>query len=187
MKKYSKYTDKELLEELGKDKASSEAAFTEIYDRYGLRVNAYCRSILGSPEQAEDVFQETFVRFYQKAKSDSKAGSVIGFLITIARNLCLNAKRDAKPTVSIENFEMNFDLNESYESKESANLLTAALELLEDTYKEAMILRYFNGFSYKEIAETLEIKEARARYLVFNGKNKIKKILAPYMNDEYKK
>ncbi len=180
-KNLSSYSDRELVEMLQGNKSLTEAAFTELYDRYGLRINAYCISILNNSEQAEDVFQETFLKFYQKASSDKFEGSVIGFLITIARNLCLNVKRDTKLTVPIEEFE--FSLDSKYEDKELADLVMMAMDLLGGNQKEAIILRIFNDLRYKEIGDILGVTPARARYLVFNGRQKIKDILYPYLKE----
>lgn len=180
-KNLSSYSDRELVTMLRSNKSLAEAAFTELYDRYGLRINAYCISILNNTEHASDVFQETFLKFYQKAQSDKFEGSVIGFLVTIARNLCLNVKRDTKLTVPIEEFEFSLDSN--YEDKELTDLVMMALDLLDGDQKEAIILRIFNDLRYKEIGEILGVTDARARYLVFNGRQKIKDILYPYLKE----
>ncbi len=177
------YSDKQLVALMQESRKSSDAAFTEIYDRYGLRINAYIRTIVNDYEQAEDIFQETFLKFYQYARSDFKGGSIIGFLITIARNLCLNAKRDKKHTVPIEEFNFVFQDAVKYEDKEMAELVIMAMDLIGENHKEAMTLRYFNGLRYAEIAEILEITNARARYLVFSGKQKIKDVLHPYLKE----
>lgn len=184
-RKYSKYNDKQLVELLNGSPEESEGAFTEIYDRYGLRLNAYCFSILHDRQKAEDVFQETFLRFYQNVKSNVSGGSIIGFLITIARNLCLNVKRDTKPTTSIEDFDLPGELNNSYEDKEMSELLVMALDLMEDEIKEALVLRFFDGLRYEEIAKIMKITAARARYLTFTGKKKLKSVLSPYMKDVF--
>ncbi len=182
---YSKYSDKQLVKLLKGDKKEAEAAFTELFDRYSLRVNAYCLTIVGDKEKAEDIFQETFIKFYQNARSDFKEGSVIGFLITIARNLSLNAKRNEKSTIPIEDFDIKFNDDDSYENKELSELVMMAMDLLPEKNKEALVLRYFNDLRYKEIADILNITPARARYLVFNAKQKIKEILLPYLKDVY--
>lgn len=182
-KKYAKYDDKELLQLMRSGKEEAEAAFTEIYDRYALRVNAYCKTVLNSTEQAEDIFQETFLKFFQYASSEKSSDSVIGFLIKIARNLCLNVKRDAKQTVNFDNLDLPFLGDQSYEDKETGELIMLALDLIDAELKEVIIMRYFNDLSYKEIGKILEINEARARYLAFTGKQKLKQVLKPYFRD----
>ncbi len=182
--KLAKYSDQELVKMLKSRNKDAELAFTELYDRYSIRINAYCISILNNPDQAADIFQEVFMRFYQNVKSDKFQGSVIGFLITIARNLCLNAKRDAKTTVPIEDFEIYYSgSNQNYEDKELSELVVMAMELLEPVQKEAMVLRLFNDMKYDEIGDVLDCTAARARYLVFNGRQRIKDILKPYIKE----
>jgi len=185
MKKgYTKYSDEELITVLKGTKPESDYAFAELYDRYGLRINAYIRTILTDRQLAEDIFQDTFIKFYQNVRGDKiNGGSAIGFLITIARNLCLNAKRDTKSTVQIDDLDLPYNPGTSFEDKELADLVIMALDLVDHEYKEAMVLRFFNDLPYDEIAEILNITAARARYLVFTGKQRIKTILQPYLNE----
>jgi RNA polymerase sigma-70 factor, ECF subfamily len=184
-KNLSTYSDVELVEMMSGDKAATEAAFTELYDRYALRVNAYCRTILHNREEAEDIFQDTFVKFYQNVRADYHRGSIIGYLITIARNLCLNHKRDAKSTVPIDEIDIPYYENNGYEDKEMSELLMMSLELLDRDSKEILVMRVFNDLSYNEISDIIGITAARARYLAFNAKAKIKNILSPYLKDVF--
>ncbi len=185
-RKLSKYSDEDLLILLRGSRKESEEAFTEIYDRYAIKVNAYCRTIIGNKDEAEDIFQETFIRFYQNVKIEHPKSTIIGYLIKIARNLCLNFKRDKKQAVSIDNLDFSIPADISFEDKELNDLILVAIDLLDSETKEVITLRVFNDMSYNEIAETIGITSARARYLVYNGKQKIKQILDPYIKDIYK-
>jgi len=183
---FSKYSDTQLVELLSYDKATADRVFVEIYDRYGVRLNAYIRTIIGDKQKSEDIFQETFIKFYQNLNPKMMNDSLIGFLIRIARNLCINAKRDSKQTVSIDNFQLpSFD-NQSLENKEFNELLTMSIDLLDSELKECLVLRYFNELHYDDISDILNITSARARYLVFTAKQKLKKMLNPYFEEIYK-
>ena len=182
-KNYSKYNDSELIVLLKGDKPESDLAFAEIYDRYGLKVNAYIRTILGDKETSEDLFQETFIRFYQNVKTDYSQGSIIGFLIRIARNLCLNAKRDRKPAISIDKIELPTFDTFAIENREFAELIAMALDVLDNEFREPIVLRFFDDLPYDEISKILNITSARARYLVFTGKQKLKEYLNPYFEE----
>ncbi|MDQ1266274.1 MAG: hypothetical protein QG635_1426, partial [Bacteroidota bacterium] len=164
------------------DKAEANRAFKEIYGRYAPRIHAYCLRVLSDRQSAEDIFQETFVKFYQKAKEDHSGGSIAGFLITIARNLCLNYKRDNIQMASIEDFPFLAD-DYNPDSRETQRLITMAIELLEMEYKEPLVLRLYDGLSYDEIARICEITTENARKRVFRAKQKIKTILEPYFKD----
>jgi len=181
--RFSKYSDDELIKLMRADKPESDYAFAEIYDRYAIRVNAYIRTIMSGSEESDDIFQEVFIRFFNNVKANLKDGSIIGFLIKIARNLCLNAKRDKKRTVSIDDFELPHIDSNSLENKEFSELLVMALDLLDLEYREPLTLRFFDELPYDEISEILDITAARARYLVFTGKNKLKQILNPYFEE----
>jgi RNA polymerase sigma-70 factor (ECF subfamily) len=161
----------------------AQAAFTEIYDRYAVRVRAYCYTVLKDSDKAGDIFQDTFIRFYNTASKEEKGGKPIGWLITIARNLCLNAKRDHKPKVSLNDIDLRADTDRRLEDEDNSRIIGQAMENLDDETREAVALRYFEDLPYETIAEILDITAARARYLVFNGKKKMKKSLQPYLKE----
>ena len=183
---FRKYEDHELVQMMDGSKKRSDAAFTEIYDRYASSVFAYCLKVLGGKDQAEDIFQETFIQFYNKVRADHKNLSVRGFLITIARNLCLNYKRDKKSNVQIDEMEFLFKTYQGYEEKEMLELVRMAIELLDEKYKEPLILRVYNGLSYDDIANICKTSSVNARTMVFRAKQQIKKTLKPYLKDIYK-
>lgn len=159
-----------------------EGAFKEIYNRHSGKVHAYILKIIGDEDTTEDLFQDTFIRFYNRAKS-GKHSNVIGFLITIARNLCLNHKRNKKQTVQIDEFEYLAYDTQNYDNKELLDLIERSMDLLEDDYREAFVLREYTGLNYDEISEIMNITTINARSKVFRAKKKIKEILKPYLND----
>lgn len=182
-KKISTYTINELVDLLKGNRKESEAAFTEIYNRFSSRVYAYCIKILADKEQAEDIFQEVFYRFYQNARKNFSHGNVIGYLITIARNLCLNAKRDQKSTLPIEDFEYLIQEYQSYEETELLELIKISVDLLENEYKEPLILKVYNDLNYKDIGRICGITESNARSRVCRAKKNLRKTLAPYLRE----
>ncbi len=181
--KLASYSDVQLAEMLQASHKEAEIAFKELYDRYSSGVHAYCLRVLGDEDAAEDIFQETFIKFYKNVKSDHKSKNIQGFLITIARNLCLNHKRDKKNTVDVEKLDFYMHDNQNYEQKELLDLINTALELVEYDYREAFVLREYSGFSYQDIADACEISIANAKSRVFRAKQKIKEILQPYLKD----
>ncbi|MGQ9819773.1 MAG: RNA polymerase sigma factor [Candidatus Kapaibacteriales bacterium] len=163
------------------DKSESEKAFLELYNRYASRVYAYCNRILDNKEDARDMFQETFIRFYQSAKVDRAMTNVPGFLLRIARNLCLNLKRTRRQNFTLEDY-MNFEeYSKLKEKDELLELIKVALTGLNDDLREAFILREYEGMSYSEISEFLGISVALVKVRIFRAKQKIREILAPYI------
>ncbi|MDC1068959.1 RNA polymerase sigma factor [Candidatus Kapabacteria bacterium] len=177
-------TDEELYTELGSSKKKvSKQAFDELYSRYSVNVFAYCRKILNSEDAARDVFQETFTRVFQTAKKNKVMTNFAGFIITIARNLCLNEK-SKKKRVSVSLDDINLpSYDTSYGNKQLEELLETALEDLPEEYREALILKEFMNMSYKQIAEILSTTLPVVRIRIYRAKNKLKELLSPYYNE----
>lgn len=177
------YTDTELYHELRDASARREEAFAEFYARYSGRVYLYCRRILGENNLADDMFQETFLRFLHSCKEDKEMSNVPAFLLRIARNLCLNANRSRKRQ-TIEFEEFRHPVHDSpYEKQELARLIAMSLDLLSAEYREVFVLQEYNGFTYAEIAEILDVPLSTVRNRAVRAKKKIQKILAPYLDD----
>lgn len=182
-KDFRSYSDEKLVQLICRKKGSSGEAFKVIYDRYSSNVHAYCAKILGDPDTTEDIFQETFIKFYNNVKKEHTKSNIHGFLITIARNLCLNYKRNKKTTVDITEMDFVKYDTQNYEQTQLLELINTAVDLLEDEYKDPFVMREYNGMSYKEISEQLDISETNAKTRVFRAKNKIKEILEPYLKE----
>ena len=96
MSNLDQYNDIELFDMLNSDKKTAELAFAELYLRHSSRIYAYCRRFLGNKDDAQDVFQDTFVKFVESAKKPRSMTNVPAFLLRITRNLCVNVKRKEK-------------------------------------------------------------------------------------------
>lgn len=178
--------DEELFELFTSDKATARAAFDEIYSRYSNKIYTYCKKILNDSQKAEDVFQDTFTKFYESAGDGRKMTNVSGFLVKIARNLCLNEKaKKSSQNVSIDDFQFAFD-DKSYEKKEINNIINMGLDALPEKYREALILKEFLDMSYQDIAEALGTTLPIIRIRIYRAKAKLREILAPYF-EEYEK
>lgn len=179
----SRHTDAELCEMLRSDRAAKERAFTELYGRHSSRIWLYCRKVMGDAESASDMFQATFLRFLQSMEVEREMTNVPGFLLRIARNLCLNAREKMRP-IPLPPNELRIPVeDDSLEAKELARLITTALDLLPEDQREAFVLQIYNGLSYKEIAEVIDRPVSTVRNRVVRAKQKIREILAPYLAD----
>ena len=182
-KKFEQMEDNDLFSKLcEKNKETVEKAFSELYARYSSRVYAYCRRFLGNREEAQDVFQESFARFYQSAQESRVMTNVPGFLLRITRNLCVNEVRRNKNNVTFEEYMVVEDHDIS-DKDELLNLIKRALDLLPPEYREAFILREYEGMSYSEIAEMIDESLSNVKIRIYRAKQKIREILAPYLAD----
>jgi RNA polymerase sigma-70 factor (ECF subfamily) len=102
--------------------------------------------------------------------------------------LCLNHKRNRKDTVTPEEFEYTapelvhrFDAQ--LESDDLMQHIGIALEYLDFEFREAFVLRFYNDLSYEEIAELTGTSVSTVTNRIWRAKERLKKILAPYIND----
>lgn len=174
--------DAELFNRLTGEKQVAEAAFSELYARHGARVYAYCLRFLGNRDEAMDVYQETFIRFFECAEKEREMTNVPGFLLKIARNACLNMRRKKKRTVEFQDYQKLVQ-PASHERSELLQLINTALEMLPDEYREVFVLREYDGLSYAEIAEVVDSSLSNVKVRIFRAKQKIRQILSPYIEE----
>lgn len=179
---YSRYIDAELSTELCSGKAEAEKAFGEIYTRYSQRTYAYCLRLTGHKEDAQDVFHETFLKFYNYAVEHKVVENIPSLLFKIARNIIINQRRNKKISINIDEFQLKSN-DRGYDEKELLQLIAHAIELLDFEFREAFILRIAHGLTYAEISRITGDSEATVRNRAWRAKAKIKKILAPYLED----
>lgn len=179
----SHISDEELYAALRGRDPSAHAAFDELYARHASRVYTYCRRMLGSTTAAEDIFQETFARFYNSAGTERPMTNAGAYLLRIARNLCLNEKEKKHNTMlPLEEFDFPAR-HPSYESVELAQIVETAVEALPEEYREVLIFREYLGLSYNEIADVLSTSMPVVRTRLYRAKTQLRNILAPYIDD----
>lgn len=183
---FTRFNDFELYKFLCKESQKKEGAFKEIYARYSTKIYAYCRRVVGDRSKADDLFQDTFLRLLNSINEEREMTNLLGYMIKIARNQCLKYKtQQIVNFVSIDDFEIKTETDE-IEQAELSSLISMALELLQDEYREALILQAYNGMSYAEIGEVLEVPVTTVRNWVVRAKQRLKEILTPYLI-EYRK
>lgn len=179
--------DLELYGRLAHDDAAAQAALSILYRRYSQRIYTYCRKILGESTTAEDLLQETFVKLLESGRQQRTIENFPAYLMTIARNLCLSHRaRSKRQFVEVEDFHLA-SRDVPYEQRELLQLIQASLELLPDDYREAFVLREYNGLSYNEIADVIGESLDVVKVRIFRAKKKLRDILAPYLADLHSK
>jgi RNA polymerase sigma-70 factor (ECF subfamily) len=175
--------DLELYAKLAHEDAPAQAALSILYRRYSQRIYTYCRKIIGDSTTAEDLLQETFVKVLESGRQQRAIENFPAYLMTIARNLCLSHRaRSKRQFVEVEDFHLSYR-DVPYEQRELLQLIQASLELLPEDYREAFVLREYNGLSYNEIAEVIVESLDVVKVRIFRAKKKLRDILAPYLAD----
>lgn len=181
------YSDAQLFDMLKKGGQEKNSAFTEIYRRYHQRMYAYILKVTGNTDETKDIFQEMFVKFVQAAEKEVHTVTTMvncgGYLMTIARNLCLNNKRSKKHTVELEDYHLISHNSPRYEQEELLQYINTALEYLDFDYREAFVLRLYHDLSYEEIAEITQTTVSTIKNRVWRAKEKVRKVLAPILTD----
>jgi RNA polymerase sigma-70 factor (ECF subfamily) len=179
--------DLELYAKLAHEDAPAQAALSILYRRYSQRIYTYCRKIIGDSTTAEDLLQETFEKVLESGRQQRAIENFPADLMTIARNLCLSHRaRSKRQFVEVEDFHLSYR-DVPYEQRELLQLIQASLELLPEDYREAFVLREYNGLSYNEIAEVIGESLDVVKVRIFRAKKKLRDILAPYLADLHSK
>lgn len=155
-------------------KSGDEIATQKIVEKYYSAILQYCKYHIPSKEDAEDITQETFERFFYNLEKYKHQGKIINYLYVIAGNLC---KDFYKKQEQIKNFEI-----EREESNISANIeekldIDNAINMLSSEQKEVVILYYFQGLKLKEISEILNIKLPLVKYRIKEAKIRLEEFL----------
>ena len=141
--------------------------------------------MLGDPDEADDVVQDTFVRAWERLGDFDPAHRFYTWVFTIARNRCLNALRrrrtwgflslssgDDSPALAARELA-----EERAEDAELARALEACLEGLPGDQREAFELRHGEGFRYAEIAAVLEVPEGTVMSRLHRAREKMRDCL----------
>lgn len=182
MPHYESYTDEDLFRVFQNDRKEKNAAFSEIYARYAHKTYMFCLRLTGHPDDAKDIFQETFIRFYRHNRESGVINNILPYLIRSARNIFLNSQRNNSRWSPFDEAD-NIGHIPLYEREELFNIIRSALELLELPYREAFILRFYEGFSYKEIADITGDSISALKVRVMRAKDQLREILSPYIAD----
>lgn len=151
----------------------NSGAFLTLFHNNKNQIYSFALKILGDEHAAGDVTQEVFLRLFKKHKTISKIENPENWLFIIARNLCLNQLRDRRKEISLSDIDEN-RASETYCSDSRYIVLEKAMYSLDTRFREALILKEYQGFSYKEIAEILQVTVTTVRSLLFNARTRLK-------------
>ncbi len=155
-------------------RAGNSGAFETIVDRYQGRLLGFCRQMLRSTEDAEDVLQEVFVNAYRAMLADEREINLRPWLYRIARNRCLNHLR--KPTADAqESMDMvpaveAASTAEKVHNREEFRQLLKDVQKLPETQRSALLLREMDALSYEDIAQAMETSVPSVKSLLVRAR-----------------
>ena len=138
----------------------NHGAFEALVARYQSRLLAFCRHMLGSREDAEDVLQEVFAASFNAILADDRPINVRPWLYRIARNRSLNHLRRVR-AIGVDSMDVHLSEGgastaDKVHKREEFRLLVADVQELPETQKTALLLREIDALSYEQIAEAME-------------------------------
>jgi RNA polymerase sigma factor (sigma-70 family) len=155
-------------------RSGNAGAFETIVDRYQARLLGFCRQMLGSTEDAEDVLQEVFVNAYRAMLADEREINLRPWLYRIARNRCLNHLRkptaDAQESMDMVPVVEAATTAEKVSNREEFRQLLSDVGKLPETQRSALLLREMDAMSYEEIAAAMETSVPSVKSLLVRAR-----------------
>jgi len=169
-------------------KKNDKQAFIKAYDLYIDQIYRFIYFKVGNREEAEDlcsaVFLKTWNHILKNTLKDQK--TLKALLYKVSRNLIIDYYRKNKER---ENISLNdgdkldladekIDVKQNLEIKSDLLVLESKLPELKDEYREAIILRFVNELSIKEIADILDKSQGNVRVLIYRALNALRELVS---------
>ena len=161
----------------GRARAPQAAATEGLYERHATKILSYCLHQLGSREEAEDAVQTTFMNAFRALGRGVVPEAESAWLFKIAENVCLSRRRSSWRRGRIES-PSDFDVIEEVvpgPSRQRDELIGIedALAAMPEQQRRAILLREWQGLSYREISEELELSQAAVETLIFRARRSL--------------
>jgi len=159
--------------------AGDEGAFAELLRRHQDAVYGFACRMLGDPQEAEDIAQETFLRLYRASGRYQANASLRTFLLRIAKNLCIDHLRKKRPELMDElpdtpSEETPLDL---LEGALAVDRLEKAMACLPVNQRSALLLRHGEQLAYNRIAEVMELSVGAVESLLVRARRTLRDVL----------
>ena len=194
MQNFTKYSDEELIRLLGDYKGNTaDRAFDALYERYSAKLNVYCIYKAKNHFDAEEIFEDTWMKFLGRVREGKEFTSVLPYLYSIAHNLVIDKYRtdNSRKNIDIEYREITdfdegmnqFNLQEHIEQNELIEIVKNVLAAIDVIYSETFILQWFGGLNHKEIAEVLGISLSAVKMRSHRAMKEVIKFVKPFYSD----
>ncbi|BBM85616.1 RNA polymerase sigma factor [Candidatus Uabimicrobium amorphum] len=159
-------------------KEGDTAAFNAIVERHKKRIYFFALKLSQDHQEAEDISQETFIRAYNKLHALKNESCFIPWLYKIAGNYYRSIIRRPKLKVvtDIDLSSLSVE-EEQVEEDETKKAMKRAIASLPKKQKIALVLRCFEGLSYAEISQAMNVSVSSAKAHVSYARNKLRDLV----------
>ena len=170
------------------------AAFRELFARHADPVVNFAARFVTNRDRAEELVQDAFFQIFRARKRYEPKARFATFLYRVVTNLCLNELRRFDYQGKLEPLEGNpgpdgestrelpdegaVTAHDTLVGKEAAGRIQAVLDRLPTSQKTALLLSRVEGFSYQEVADTLETSVSAVKSLIFRATQTLRQELA---------
>ena len=177
-------TDRELVAEV---RRGSDRAFEQLYERYYRRIAAFVYGMVGDYGRAEDLSQDVFMSALRRIRETERSIAFKPWIYEIAKNACIDQFRRTRRTQ-----EVSYDTEEglgaadygrlvtlaptpdvAVEEKMAIDHLRGAFGGLSQTHHEILVMREFEGLSYREIGERLGMSRPSVESTLFRARRRL--------------
>lgn len=160
-----------------------QSAIESLYERHSRKLYSLALKIIGDPQGAEEVMQDTFFQLWRKCSQfNSERGSLIGWLLTITRHRAISHLRELKNRPHDE-----FDDDKAsprnlgltlLDHQIARELVSVAFAALPEVQRRAITLAYFEGFTCEEIASRTQMPLGTIKTRLRSALGTMRKILS---------
>ena len=171
--------------------SGDQRAISKLIERYSRRVRDYINMMVKDRDVADDIFQETFIKAVRVIDDGryTDNGKFLSWILRIAHNQEIDHFRAQKQSRQVTEAEAGYDVlgtlrfaertvEDELVSSQIENDVRRLVELLPDEQREVVMMRYYGGLSFKEIAEQTDVSIntalGRMRYALINLRRMIK-------------
>ncbi|MCK5619586.1 MAG: sigma-70 family RNA polymerase sigma factor, partial [Candidatus Krumholzibacteria bacterium] len=172
--------------------------FDILVDRFKVRLFKYLYRMVGDPDEAEEIAQETFVRAFIHADKYKTIAKFSTWLYTIGTNLVRNQMRSKKRAPQIfslwhrysdgDSDEKQIDVADTarqpdtqFNDKELGGIINDAIGKIPEKYRTSFVLREINQLSYEEIAAATGLKLGTVRSRINRARNYFRQLVEPLL------
>lgn len=155
-------------------------AFETLFNRYSPSLLRYLMKMLWDEDGAKDILQETFLRLFRSSLEER--GKLSSWLFKVATNLAYRRLLERKRHISIDGGD--FDLVKEAGHEDVKAEVNSALLSLPEPQRAVIMLKFYEGFRYKEIAEILGCPVGTVKSRMYYALSALRRILRGEEKDE---